>query len=110
MLSGMAETCYVRYPDDVKDDPSQPGQPNSAILISAHKLDDYRANGYVQCAEDGGPLPKVLAKGAGGGDDPETVTVATHKDDPIAAELLPDDDPRKGGPKKPSPAPAGGNT
>lgn len=77
----MAKTCYVRYPDAETDKPDSGGEPSEPIKISAHKLDDYRRNGFVQCDEDGGkvtnPIPAVV--------DPKRGKLAGVEDDPEAA-------------------------
>jgi len=87
----MAKTCYVRYPDKTKDDPAQPGLPNTPTAISAHKLDDYRSRGFIQCNQDGSKVDTAQPLGSGA----KTVKPAAPGDDKEAVKLLAVSDPEK---------------
>lgn len=65
----MGKSVFVRYPDADKDSPDTPDRPNPVKKIAARKLDDYRANGYVQCEEDGTPCKSPQPLGAMTGTD-----------------------------------------
>lgn len=81
----MTDTVYVRFPDEERDDPSKPGEPNVTKEIPSFALDEYRSRGYVQCEADGSKAAKVqkLGAGAAGSD----VTLAKAGDDPEAAKI-----------------------
>ena len=82
----MADTCYVRYPDDKKDDPDEPGSPNRPVEISVQALDDYRSRGFVQCGPEGEKLAPndIIPVDTGV---PEDVELAGADDDSEAKKL-----------------------
>lgn len=98
----MAESVYVRYPDDHNDSPDNLDAPNPVKKIAARKLDVYRGQGYVQCDENGGPVADVRPLGADAA--AAAGKLAGRKDDKEAAKVFTPPDDAKGTAPKPAAA------